>query len=160
MEAQHPTDYGCRTASYLRILGWINIIGWNLGGLLWLWFASKLRQKNNGFRKATIVLLGLHVIAGAVIILATVLKPNDSHVVIFGEPVAYAAPPISVLFGFAFIAIHLIPMLWLMSNGTRAAFERRSERGLCPTCGYDLRASAQQCPECGTSVICRVSPVV
>ena len=34
-----------------------------------------------------------------------------------------------------------------------AAWRRRlrSRRGLCPSCGYDLRASAGRCPECGTA---------
>ncbi|MCA1843062.1 MAG: hypothetical protein LC792_07690, partial [Actinobacteria bacterium] len=34
---------------------------------------------------------------------------------------------------------------------------RRVARGLCPACGYDLRASPGRCPECGTGVVAATS---
>jgi hypothetical protein len=38
----------------------------------------------------------------------------------------------------------------LIARGRRRRrAEQRSRVGLCPACGYDLRASAGRCPECG-----------
>jgi hypothetical protein len=47
--------------------------------------------------------------------------------------------------------------LWRMwRSGTDEArqFDRRErrERGLCPECGYDVRASGGRCPECGAAI--------
>lgn len=43
----------------------------------------------------------------------------------------------------------ILPGLWLRRSMRQ---RRRRHLGLCPLCGYDLRASPQRCPECGTPV--------
>lgn len=47
------------------------------------------------------------------------------------------------------------PALWLTAAIRRARMPRA--RGLCPSCGYDLRASTDRCPECGTAI--QVMPI-
>jgi hypothetical protein len=41
----------------------------------------------------------------------------------------------------------ILPMTWLM---LRVREHERRLAGRCPVCGYDVRASGDRCPECGT----------
>ncbi len=50
-----------------------------------------------------------------------------------------------------FIALTaILPSLWLWKAVKR---RRMAGPGLCPGCGYDLRASAERCPECGRLIL-------
>jgi hypothetical protein len=65
------------------------------------------------------------------------------------EMVTLPAWPVLVLLG-------VMPLAWVVSRVRARLRTARQRRGLCAACGYDLRATRDRCPECGTSVTAAV----
>jgi hypothetical protein len=52
----------------------------------------------------------------------------------------------------AIVLLLLSPVALVVPMWKRRRRTQRRQRGLCTACGYDLRASVDRCPECGTSI--------
>ena len=48
---------------------------------------------------------------------------------------------------YAGVATLILPLLWIFKRVSLP--QQRQLSGLCPACGYDLRATPERCPECG-----------
>ena len=58
----------------------------------------------------------------------------------------YQTVGLSLPWWFVALAGSVLPAWWVLR---RIKSHRQSKLGLCPTCGYDLRATPDRCPECG-----------
>jgi hypothetical protein len=50
---------------------------------------------------------------------------------------------------FTALLLGLTPTAWMLATARRYRQRRRRITGHCPSCGYDLRATPDRCPECG-----------
>jgi hypothetical protein len=53
---------------------------------------------------------------------------------------------------FLLLLTAVLPAKWLARWGRARKLASREARGLCPSCGYDLRGTPERCPECGSPV--------
>jgi hypothetical protein len=61
-----------------------------------------------------------------------------------------SARRVGVPWWFLMLASGALPALWCIHRARIARASKRQAGGLCPSCGYDLRATPDRCPECGS----------
>ncbi len=65
------------------------------------------------------------------------------------DPGSFNYHLLAVPYWFILLLMALVPAVYWLDTRRR---QRRRRKGLCPRCGYDLRASSGRCPECGLRV--------
>jgi hypothetical protein len=68
----------------------------------------------------------------------------------FSDSVTGGARKLLFVVGYFLLAVSLC-LIFLARRATHRV-NRRLAGGLCPNCGYDLRASKDRCPECGCAI--------
>jgi hypothetical protein len=107
--SRQPSD---RAADYLTAYAIINLAAFNLGGLLFLWFAVRIRQKRSGFRTVVLLLFGAAVFMGLVIVAMSAFEVANTSITIGGQSVD-APRWLYLTFATLLIAAHVPPLVWL-----------------------------------------------
>lgn len=150
-------DYTRQAARWLRVLGVINLLGLNFGGLIWIWLADGIDAREKRKYLGTLALLTFHLLIGAGAGIWVSMRGTQGTAM--NTPLGrFADPPAAwamVLF-IAMLVAHTPPLVMLLTFGSRLAISRPNSpnpTGLCASCGYDMRGShaagRHTCPECG-----------
>jgi len=135
----------------LNLLALLSLLVCVAVGALWVWVGGEsavLARHDFGRRAARVeVAKGRLYFGSEVTDSARYVYPQVFAVWEFAG-LAYSRSTLGTWFGVPIWLAALLPALACFAS--RRFARRRPEPGLCPTCGYDLRATPERCPECGT----------
>jgi hypothetical protein len=114
-------DHSGVAGTYLIVLGVLQLLGCNLAGLLFIWFGLRVKERSEGFRKASLWLLGLYLAALAFAIGWVAVKGTDGTTFsVWGWE--WQQPPAWVFYATGAFALIVFgtPFYWLWQDSYRA----------------------------------------
>ena len=130
-----PRDHSRLAGTYLIVLGVLSLLSLhplgvsiNLGGILFIWFGVKVREHHDGFRKASLWLVGL-CLAGGIFVLAWASAFGTEGVTVTLLE-KHEAPLLWLVYavGVPTLIIFALPFYWLWQDSYLAS--REPEKGI------------------------------
>ena len=130
----HVRDHSRLAGTYLIILGVLSLLSLyptgvhiNLGGILFIWFGVKVRERHDAFRKASLWFLGL-CLAAVIFILFWSLILGTDHMTINVFSDRFEKPAIWLVFtiGIPALIAFGLPFYWLRQDRYQTATHTHS----------------------------------
>jgi uncharacterized BrkB/YihY/UPF0761 family membrane protein len=107
---------------YLTVLGVIQLIGLNLGGFFWLFWADGIRKRKKSSRNWVIVVHSVYLVLSGYMIYYMIKHPDKTnHLTVYGSDVL-VSPLIVWGFVLLLIVIYGLPLYWLLDRKTKKEF--------------------------------------
>jgi hypothetical protein len=103
---------------------------------------------------------GITISGTSVLTLTAIPKRHFGFLGIYYNESASGGPYTKILsipFWLILLMSAAMPIAWHIVQRRKRCAARRRNLGLCPACGYDLRASPNRCPECGTAATAKAT---
>ncbi len=127
-----------RISTYLTVLGIVQLIGLNLGGVFWPCWAHGIRERRQSSRRWVLAFHSLYLAVGAYAIVDLIFRlDRGSNLSVFGDSVAVGRP-IILAFLLSLVVIFGLPVLWLMSKEVKREFIEQADRNAVLETAHDL----------------------
>ena len=121
-----PTRTVRATARYLFVLGILQLIGLNLGGIFWLMWADGVRKGKRSSRIWVFVVHGLYLALAAVLLVWAWIDPAKlQELLVYGNKVRVPLA-VGAMFLLLLIVVYAVPVVLLCRKDVAAYFRSQS----------------------------------
>ena len=118
-----------RISTYLTVLGIVQLLGLNLGGIFWFFWAKGIAEKKQSSRHWVIAIHSICMGLCAYALGDWLLRPNKaSYLMVFGNNIGAGRAIVLAVLVLMFVAYGL-PVIWLMRKDIKKEFIEQGVAG-------------------------------